>query len=219
MAIAAAQDIGTRLREAIAARGAASLSLCGGSTPAPVYRALSRTTLPWDKMAVTLSDERWLEPAAAESNERLARETLLQGQAAAARFVGLYRNGAAHDVLPDIEKALEAVPRPIDVGVLGVGDDGHTASLFGDGAEAAFDPDTSARVAAVARDGPGGSKARVTMTLRELAAHGALIFVARGMRKRAIIDAALGMSGDPEGLPVARVIAAAQGGVAVYWAP
>ena len=219
MAAAAADDIAAQLRAAAGARGVASLSLCGGSTPEPVYRALSAADLPWDKVTVTLSDERWVDPSAEESNERLARETLLQGPAASACFVGLFRGGAPGDAPAALEAALQAAPRPIDVGILGVGEDGHTASLFPTGADHALDPAARDRLAVVAFDGPGASKARITMTLPELAAHRTLIVLARGMRKRAIIDAVLGIAGDPEDLPMARVIAASRGDVRIYWAP
>lgn len=219
MAGAAAADIATMLRAAIAARGAASLSVCGGATPGAVYRALSATDLPWDRVRVTLSDERRVPPAAEESNERLARDTLLQARAASACFVGLYRDGAPGESLSSIETALQDVPRPIDVGVLGIGEDGHTASLFPDGADHALDPAAAGRVAVVEKAGPGASLARITMTLPELAAHRTLIFLTRGMRKRAIVDAVLGIAGDPEGLPVAHVVAAADGDVRIYWAP
>ncbi len=221
MAEEAAAGIAARLSDAVAARGRATLSLCGGSTPGPVYRALAQTGAPWDRIIVTLSDDRWTPPDSEYSNERLARETLLTGNAAAAKFTGLYTGAdSAKDAVAEVERKLEAAPRPIDVGILGLGEDGHTASLFPGGPEAAFDADTEARAAAVERDGPGPVTEGVTMTLAELAAHRALVFLATGPAKRMLIEAAIGGGvADSDGLPVARVIAAARGDVDIYWAP
>lgn len=219
MAAAAAAAIAARLTAAIAARGRATLSLSGGSTPAAAYRALAHADLDWSRVVLTLSDERWIPPAAAESNERLIRQTLLQHKAKAARFIGLYMREDASEAVAEIEDALSEAPRPIDLGVLGVGEDGHTASLFAGAEEGPLSPRARGRVAAVAKDGPGASRSRITMTLPELASHAALIVLAHGMQKRAIIDAVLGISGDPQGLPIAHVVAAARGPVDFYWAP
>jgi 6-phosphogluconolactonase len=215
----AAVFVAGQLREAIAEHGKAALSLSGGSTPGPVYRMLSDADLDWDRVTLTLSDDRWVDPASEHSNERLVRETLLRGRAAAARFVGLYVGGKAGDALAQIDRNLHAAPRPIDVGILGIGDDGHTASLFPGTEAGPLAATAQGRVAAVDKEGPGESKARITFTLPELTSHRALIFLAQGEDKRAIIHTVLGMSGDPEGLPVARVIAAARGDVSIYWAP
>lgn len=131
-----ARFVAERLKEALASRGQALLIISGGSTPLPFFRALSGLSLDWGKVTVTLADERWLPVTHEDSNERLVRTHLLAGPTAAARFVPLY-NGAATpaEALPDIEARVAALPWPADVVVLGMGSDGHTASLFPHAAE------------------------------------------------------------------------------------
>lgn len=126
-----ADAIARRLDAAIAERGRASLVVCGGSSPKQLFEYLSRHTLDWSRVTVVPSDERWVPVDDDQSNERLIRNTLLVGEAAKANFVGLYRDTATpREALADIASALADVPRPLDVVLLGMGGDGHTASLF-----------------------------------------------------------------------------------------
>src|ERR1700759_2313290 len=115
----------------ITQRGLASLVGSGGKSPVKLFEALRKKELDWTRGCVALADERWVEPSDAGSNERLVREVLLQDKAASARFLGM-KNGAP---TPDIGavsawETFARVPRPFDAVVLGMGDDGHTASLF-----------------------------------------------------------------------------------------
>jgi 6-phosphogluconolactonase len=121
------------LKAGLAERDQALMVLSGGSTPAPLFRGLSRAILPWHKIIVTLADERWVSPTDPRSNERLVRECLLADKAAAARFLGLKTTHATpaegQHLLSD---RLKALPWPADVVLLGMGADGHFASLFPD---------------------------------------------------------------------------------------
>jgi 6-phosphogluconolactonase len=119
------------LKEAIVTRGYATLAVSGGNTPKPLFRRLCRAELPWEKVTVTLVDERWVDPASEASNEHLVRSLLLQGNAAKAAFVGLKTGNATPEAGSDAcEERLKALPKPLDVVLLGMGNDGHTASLF-----------------------------------------------------------------------------------------
>src|SRR5690606_38901812 len=134
----------------------ARLLLSGGSTPRPVYEALSKAPLEWDRVDVALVDERWLLPDDPDSNSRLVRESLLRNNAARARFESITRPGRS------IEEAVNAAnlhaKAPPGVVVLGMGEDGHTASLFPrmQNLEASLE----ARSACVAVDAPGCPGAR-----------------------------------------------------------
>ena len=84
-----AKQIMTLLEQAIKAKGKASLVVSGGSTPKPLFTLLSQTDFAWEKVTVTLADERWVNATHQDSNEKLVRDNLLQGKVAAATFVSL----------------------------------------------------------------------------------------------------------------------------------
>ncbi len=131
LALDLAGFVAQRLREGLATRGRALLVVSGGSTPMPFFKALSGMALDWPHVCVTLADERWLPPDHADSNERLVRQGLLQGLAAQARFLPLFNGAASPEAAQRVlDEALAGLPWPADVVVLGMGGDGHTASLF-----------------------------------------------------------------------------------------
>ncbi len=123
---------------ALAERGLFRLSLCGGSTPRPIYAELAKSGLPWNKVQITFGDERCVPPESDQSNYRMAREALLDPaplpEGNVFRMRGELEPAAA---ALEYERKLDAVaarfgePRYIhDLILLGMGDDGHTASLF-----------------------------------------------------------------------------------------
>jgi 6-phosphogluconolactonase len=126
-----ASQIAASLNAAIAARGLASLVVSGGKSPIKFFEYLRAQAVDWSRVCVALADERWVEPSDSNSNERLVRDVLLKDRAAAARFLGL-KNGAPTPDLGAVSawETFARVPRPFDVVMLGMGADGHTASLF-----------------------------------------------------------------------------------------
>jgi hypothetical protein len=123
LAHALSGEIKVDLEEAIQERGAASLVVSGGRTPARLFEQLRSESLDWSKVWVTLADERWVETTAAASNEKLVRETLLTGPAAAAHFVALKNPAPAPEAGADwATRALTRVPHPFDVVLLGMGE-------------------------------------------------------------------------------------------------
>ena len=125
-----AADVAERLRQAIANKGRACLVLSGGRSPVPFLDQLASAELDWAKVTVSLADERWVPVEHADSNAGLLARHLFKGPAAKARFIGLYQNAGNLEVAAEqADQALAELP-PIDVLVLGMGDDGHTASLF-----------------------------------------------------------------------------------------
>ncbi|HCW95205.1 6-phosphogluconolactonase [Stutzerimonas balearica] len=131
MAEVMADGVAKVLDYAVHTHGIASLAVSGGRSPIPFFEALSRRELDWSRVQITLADERWVPPSDEASNEALVRRYLLQGPAAQAQFLGLY---SPADTLAEAARhaaeALTGLAQPIDVLVLGMGEDGHTASLF-----------------------------------------------------------------------------------------
>ncbi len=134
--------VSERLREGLSARGQATLVVSGGSTPVPFFHALREADLDWSQVTVTLADERAVPATHVDSNARLVRAHLLQGRAAQANWLPCVAADLQSDQ-PDqlgqachaLESRLSALSWPVDVVVLGMGADGHTASLFPRSAE------------------------------------------------------------------------------------
>jgi 6-phosphogluconolactonase len=207
------------LRTAIDLAGEASLVVSGGSTPKPVFQHLSIAELDWSRVSITLADERWVPPDHADSNERLVRTTLMTGGAAAAHFVSLYRDqGEPGVAIADIDRAVAAMPHPFTVVILGMGVDGHTASLFAatDGLEQAMDLETNAFV--VSMRPATVPQTRITLTRRALLDSTHCYLHITGSKKRSILEAALADTKDLC-LPVAQVLQARHGEISVYWSP
>ncbi|MBC2658213.1 6-phosphogluconolactonase [Pseudomonas sp. MSSRFD41] len=130
LAAGLALKVAEQLREAIAARGQASLVVSGGRSPVAFFQALVKQELDWSKVLISLADERWVPVEHADSNAGLLKQHLLVGPVAKARFLGLYSAAASlEEAARQADEALAQLPG-IDVLVLGMGDDGHTASLF-----------------------------------------------------------------------------------------
>lgn len=124
-------DISADLAKAVEKRGKASLAVSGGRTPEHIFPLLSQATLPWGKLTITLADERWVASGHADSNEGLARRLLMQGSASQARFIGLKSDPAEPMTGREtVEKSLGGLDWPLDAIYLGMGEDGHIASLF-----------------------------------------------------------------------------------------
>lgn len=220
LARALAHDVAARLRDAIAARGHASLAVSGGNTPKRFLQTLAQQELDWPRVTVTLVDERWVDETSPRSNAALVKATLLQGAAAQARFVPLQRNSAEPETaLADVRRDLEPL-LPLDVVVLGMGDDGHTASFFpgADRLAQALNPVASASVLPLRAEAAG--EARISLTLPPLLAAGWRALHIEGAGKRKVLDAVLdGALVNGQRAPVAHVIGHAPVPLPVYWAP
>lgn len=130
-AAAVASTIASILDQSISERGKAFMAVSGGRTPKVVFERLREYDLGWDKVIVTLTDERWVNVDQHQSNERLARTCLLQDSGKAAEFIPLYDGRASPEAaLEACESRLLSLEMQLDVVYLGMGTDGHTASLF-----------------------------------------------------------------------------------------
>ena len=126
-----AEDLVSILKTGIRTRGRASLVVSGGRTPLALFKQLSETNLEWDKVDITLADERWVDEDHADSNTSLVKNNLIKNKASAARFVELKSEPSdANEGVNAAEAALASMSQPFDALILGMGEDGHTASLF-----------------------------------------------------------------------------------------
>lgn len=214
-----AAHIATTIREAVAQRGAATLVLSGGTTPADLFARLDPMDLPWDKVSLTLSDERWVDLEDAASNEAMVRRTLATALAKGARLVGLKSPGAdVADGLAATNERVATLRCPFDLVLLGMGEDGHTASFFpgGEGLEAALSGTGGLAVARVVPAMPG--PARITLTRPALLDSQAIVLLITGEAKRRVLDQAL-EPGPVEALPVRSVLHQDLVPVSIWWAP
>jgi 6-phosphogluconolactonase len=213
-----AESVADRIRTAIAERGTAAIAVSGGSTPGRFFQALGKTRdIEWDKVIVTLVDERWVDETSDRSNAGLVNEKMLQGPAAVAKFFPLYSGGAEPDAaqIAKTNALLAGLPTPFAAVILGMGNDGHTASFFpgGDTLDAAL----TAEGPALAIRAPGAGEARVTFTLPRLLQTDGLYLHIEGAEKADVLDKALG-EGAVEDMPV-RAVLRSGAPISVYWAP
>jgi 6-phosphogluconolactonase len=213
---AAAADM---LAAALAAPGARSLVVTGGRSPGAVYDRLARQDLAWPEITVTLSDDRWVDSASPFSNEALVRERLLVGHAATARFLPLKGGGATPEADALAAEAALAALTPWAAVLLGMGEDGHIASLFpGDSDLAArLDPDGSRWCVGVAEAGLEPFVPRISLTVRALLDARLVVLLISGDAKRDLIER---VRADPAyNPPVAAVLRQTRAPTRVLWAP
>ncbi len=200
LAAAIAQDLET----AVAERGSALIAVSGGRSPIPLFAALAAKPLAWDRITVALVDERWVAPDHPDSNEALVRSRLLVDAAAAARFVGM-KNDAPDPWAgqPATEAAYAALPRPFDIVLLGMGEDGHTASLFPGAEQLGEGLTTEALTLAV--HPPAAPHDRLSLSLSAILAARRIILPLAGDAKMAVYREALG-PGPVEALPIRAIL-------------
>jgi 6-phosphogluconolactonase len=202
---ALATDVANALQHHVRTKGSSCLAVSGGSTPKLFFETLSRFDVPWSRVTVTLVDERQVPETGPRSNARLVRENLLQNSAAGAQFVPLFDNPEAENV------------GTLDVVVLGMGNDGHTASFFpgGDNLGEALNPKTGRRI--VTMSAPAAGEPRLTFTLPALLDASLLCLHIEGQEKRDVLNKALG-EGPVEAMPV-RAVLRSKKPLTLYWCP
>lgn len=206
LAPAFAQWTANLLQKSIDERGEALLVVSGGTTPRRFFAALALRAIDWARVTVTLADERCVPDDNPRSNARLLRETLLCDRAAAARFAPLAdsRLSPAQE-LAAANARIADLPLPADLVVLGMGDDGHTASWFpgADNLGEAIDPGSRALV--LPMRAPGAPEPRLTLTARVLLRARALALHIEGPAKLATLERALA-EGPVEAMPIRAVL-------------
>jgi 6-phosphogluconolactonase len=180
------------LQAAVETRGVGLLIVSGGATPKRFFAELSRRDIDWSRVCVTLADERCVADDSPRSNAKLLRDTLLTGRAAAAQFVPL----ADSRLTPEQELAsararIARLPLPADLVVLGMGDDGHTASWFPGGDNLADALDPSSRNLVLTMRAPDAPEPRLTLTARVILRARAIALQIEGVAKSEVLSRAL----------------------------
>ena len=181
---------------AVGTDGARRMSLCGGSTPAPVYEALADSPLDWDNIEITFGDERCVPPDHEDSNFRMASDSLLDkvplNESNVLRMKGeLDPDDAAREYEDSLRERSGREIYTHDLILLGMGEDGHTASLF-PGTAALNDDERWV----VANHVPQKNQTRITLTFPIINAARKVLFLVRGEEKRAVVDRVLAGQSD-----------------------
>lgn len=217
LAAAAAEALADKLAAVLSKGARARLAATGGSTPTRAYQILSGAELDWGRVDMTLTDERWVAPSSPDSNERMVRETLLTGPAARAVFHPLWSQAADPETAAlRAEEFICARLLPFDATLLGMGEDGHVASLF---------PGVSLPSRPLSSEGsrvciglpaakPAPLQPRISLTLRGLLLSGLIVLLIQGEAKRRTIERAL----DGEDLPVRHIVGQDLAPVRILWA-
>ena len=214
---AAASTIAESLRASLDRKARASVVVSGGSTPKQCFENLSAERLDWNGICIVPSDERWVSPDDENSNEHLIRSHLMQGPARAAQLLPLYRAGLEPGQAADVIGAdLHGAERPFSCALLGMGEDGHFASLFPDfdGLVEALDTRSEQQCVMVRTD--GSPFLRISLTLSALLDSCALVLLFFGHAKRRVFQQAL--AGDSR-YPVEALLAQDTVPVTAIWAP
>ena len=193
------------LTSALVARDQAHLVVTGGRSPGPIYDRLSGAVIDWSKVGVILSDDRCVSSTSPDSNERLVRARLLVDRAAQARFIPL---GS------ELDDHLVRSMLPFDVTLLGMGEDGHVASLITAWPEVAqaMDPADNRCLVAVPEGYGTPPLARISLRLSPLLTSRLTLILIAGQAKRDLIETRAG-------LPVHALLKQAKGRVRVLWTP
>jgi 6-phosphogluconolactonase len=215
-AIAAARRIGEALLRRLDGQGEASLVVSGGTSPAGVFAELAKTTLPWSDVHVILSDERWVPPEHEDSNEKLVRETLLVGEAQDASLLPVYRPDVTiQERCSEISEELLQAPFPFACALLGMGEDGHFASLFPDAENLQEGLDVDSRQLCVPVQTAASPYPRVSLTLSALSRSDEIVLLIFGDAKRDVYETA---KTSTNGNPVSHLLRQKRAPVHVYWA-
>ncbi|GES42643.1 6-phosphogluconolactonase [Rhizobium dioscoreae] len=214
-----ADKVAETLSVAVATRGSASIAVSGGSTPKAFFQALSSRSIEWGKVTITLVDERFVPADNPRSNHLLVQENLLKDKAAAAKFLPLYQAAASVEEAAVIAtEETKAIGHPFDVAILGMGNDGHTASFFpgGSNLKTALDPNTPRGIITMEAEGAG--EPRLTFTFSSLQDARLLVLHIEGEGKKEVLAKAEA-AGEETEMPIRSMLRRAASPVEIYWAP
>jgi 6-phosphogluconolactonase len=216
---ALADKVTATLTSAIADRGAASLVVSGGKSPTKLFQILRTRDLDWSCVYIALVDERWVDTSSPDSNEHLVRSELLRDKAAAAHFTGLKNAAPTPDVgAVSAWETFAPAPRPFDLLVLGMGDDGHTASLFPNSPNLPSALNAAAAPGCVGMWAPVTPQPRMSLNLPALLDSRQIVILLNGAGKWRTYSNAISPGPIPE-MPIRAVLRQTRTPVEVMWAP
>ena len=214
---AAAELLAKAIREDLGTGREASLVLSGGTTPGCCFEFLSETALDWPRVTVLPSDERWVAADDPNSNERLIRETLFRARAAGTGLLPFYRPGLEPaEAVTAIQRDLGAIRRPFSGVLLGMGGDGHFASLFPDYDDLAKALDVNDPLPCTLVQTAGSPFLRISLTLSAILDSNIRVLLIFGEEKRRVLQSALDRGSE---LPVTKLLSRPGLPVRVIWAP
>jgi 6-phosphogluconolactonase len=214
-----AKTVSDILAKAIKESGKASIAVSGGSTPKGFFSVLSQSDIDWSKVTITLADERWVPIDSDASNTRLVHENLLQNKAEKAKFFHLKQGDELTDeTLADLNVAASKTLLPLDVLILGLGEDGHTASLFpcSDEINAGLDETNDAILLKV--QPKTAPHQRISFTFASLMTSNNIFLHSCGEGKKAVLTQALS-GDDPFEMPIRAFLQHPSLNTQIFWAP
>lgn len=218
-----ANKCASRLTRGVEKQGRASFVVPGGTTPAPMFAKLSKMSLDWHNILVAPSDERWLEVTHEQSNQRLIETNLLLNHAAKARLMPL-KNEAETPTLGEqiAEQNISELEQPFDVCLLGMGNDGHFASLFPGTSQLAeaLDPESSKKCIGIDATGcsvAGEYTQRMSLTLSAILNSKLIVVLITGDEKLKVIEQAKQRL-SPFDKPISALLHQNNTPVEIYWA-
>ncbi len=214
---ALANKVAALLTAAVDAKGKASIAVSGGSTPKGFFKALSMKKLPWQAITITLADERWVDNDSSDSNTQLVQENLLQNEAVKATFFLLKQGEILSEAtLAELTAAAEQQILPLDVLILGMGEDGHTASLFpcSDEITQCLASDSPALLKVLPKTAP---HQRITFSFSALANSKNTFLHISGVSKKQVLAKAIAGQESRE-MPIRAFLHAPNVNTQVYWA-
>ncbi len=214
---AAAERIDIALQRRLASHERASVIVCGGTTPAATFDRLANKDIPWHRVDILLSDERWLPAIHQDSNEKLVRTHLLQNFATTANMLSVF----AENVTPDeragqLDQQVAELSNSYTIGLLGMGADGHFASLFPDADNLKAGIDMNSRRTYIPITTSASPYPRISMTLAALTASDELLLLFFGEEKRQIYRQARQRKNE---YPVSHLLSQDHTEIDAFWAP
>lgn len=214
-----ARTVSTILAKAIKDTGKASIAVSGGSTPKGFFSVLSQSDIDWSKVTITLADERWVPIDSDASNTRLVHENLLQNKAKEAKFFHLKQgNELTSETLADLNMAASKTLLPLDVLILGMGEDGHTASLFPCSDEITSGLDITNDAVLLKVQPKTASHQRISFTFASLITSKNIFLHSCGEGKKTVLTQAL-EGNDPFEMPIRAFLQHPSLNTQIFWAP